>query len=295
MGIFRRGNRGNKVTEQATAGEADEATADRMGTERPDEDPSAVAESAVAEHAVADGELTSDVADDGGTDDPDPAPAAAGSEPVSRADGPFDRSEVPGPDGRLELGSLWVRGLPGVDLRLEIDQETQSMIAVTAMLGESTVQLQAFAAPRSEGIWDDIRAEIGASITGQGGSVEEVRGPLGPELQTRMPGRGPDGRTAFSPTRFLGVDGPRWFLRAVLSGPAAVDPDAAQPLLDLVCDTVVVRGEEAMAPRELLALALPDDVVAAPPDGAAQDEPEDGRSAEDLNPFERGPEITEIR
>ena len=27
--------------------------------------------------------------------------------------------------------------------------------------------------------------------------------------------------------RFMGVDGPRWFLRAVLSGPAATDTDEA--------------------------------------------------------------------
>jgi hypothetical protein len=53
-----------------------------------------------------------------------------------------------------------------------------------------------------------------------------------------------------------------------------------------VRDVVVVRGGEAMAPRELLPLRLPDAAAAPAP------EPE-GRPP--LDPFERGPEITEIR
>jgi hypothetical protein len=205
----------------------------------------------------------------------------------SRAAGPFDRSEVEDTEGRLDLGSLWLAGIPGMELRLEVDQEADTVVGVTAVLGESAVQLQAFAAPRSEGIWEEIRGEIAASITRQGGTAEDTVGPLGVELQTRMPGQDGNGRTVFSPARFLGVDGPRWFLRAVLSGRAAIDPDAAEPLIDVVRATVVVRGDEPMAPRDLLPLTLPDA-------GAPEPEQEPART-DDLTPFERGPEITEIR
>jgi hypothetical protein len=205
----------------------------------------------------------------------------------SRAAGPFDRSEVEDTEGRLDLGSLWLAGIPGMELRLEVDQEADTVVGVTAVLGESAVQLQAFAAPRSEGIWEEIRGEIAASITRQGGTAEDTVGPLGVELQTRMPGQDGSGRTVFSPARFLGVDGPRWFLRAVLSGRAAIDPDAAEPLIDVVRATVVVRGDEPMAPRDLLPLTLPDA-------GAPEQEQEPART-DDLTPFERGPEITEIR
>lgn len=228
--------------------------------------------------------------------------AAAGRDLPVEADrgpadvhGPFDRTEVDGLDGRLDLGALWMTGAAGMELRLEVEQESQNVVGVTAVLGESAVQLQAFAAPRTEGIWDDIRTEIAASITSQGGTADETSGPFGAELLARMPGQGPDGRTVFSPARFLGIDGPRWFLRAVLSGRAAIDEDAASALLEVVRATVVVRGDEAMAPRELLTLKLPDQ-----PDPAAQDEA-DGVLATaapalaDLKPFERGPEITEIR
>ena len=207
--------------------------------------------------------------------------------------GPFDRAEVDGLDGRLDLGALWMTGVAGMELRLEVEQDSQSVVGVTAVLGESAVQLQAFAAPRTEGIWDDIRAEIAASITSQGGTADETSGPLGTELQARMPGQAPDGRTVFSPARFVGVDGPRWFLRAVLSGRAAIDEDAASALLDVVRATVVVRGDAAMAPRELLALKLPDQAGSATQD-VVEDEPATP-SVADLKPFERGPEITEIR
>jgi hypothetical protein len=209
--------------------------------------------------------------------------------------GPFDRTEVDGLEGRLDLGALWITGLPGMELRLEVEQESQSVVGVTAVLGESAVQLQAFAAPRSEGIWDDIRTEIAASITSQGGTADVTSGPFGTELLARMPGQGPDGRTVFSPARFVGVDGPRWFLRAVLSGRAAIDEDAASALLDVVRSTVVVRGVEAMAPRELLALKLPDQEDPSVHDEAADEPATAAPALSDLNPFERGPEITEIR
>ena len=50
---------------------------------------------------------------------------------------------------------------------------------------------------------------------------------------------------------------------------------------------VVVRGQDPMAPRELLTLTLPTEAQPV----EAPDEP----SAPELNPFERGPEITEVR
>ena len=108
---------------------------------------------------------------------------------------------------------------------------------------------------------------------------------------------GPDGRKQENVVRFMGVDGPRWFLRAVISGPAATDADQASPLVEIVRSTVVVRDEEARPPREALPLQVP-----AAPDADAVEEPASDdeseaapRSAADLRPFERGPEITEVR
>ena len=214
---------------------------------------------------------------------------------LDRTGGPFDVTEVDGRDGRVDLGALWMRGVAGMELRLEIDQESQQVNAATAVLEDSALQLQAFAAPRSGGLWDEIRGEIAAAVETQGGTAEEHEGSLGTELRTRMPSAGPDGRTVFAPATFLGVDGPRWFLRGVLSGRAAIDEGAATALVDVFRAAVVVRGTEPMAPRELLPLALPRDAEAAAAAEAADADAADEAERTSLDPFDRGPEITEVR
>ena len=228
-------------------------------------------------------------------DDDETEVEEATSPPVDRTDGPFDVTEVEGRDGRVDLGALWMRGVPGMELRLEIDQATQLVNAATAVLEDSALQLQAFAAPRSGQLWDEIRAEIAAAVETQGGTAEEHVGSLGVELRTRMPSAGPDGRTVFAPATFLGVDGPRWFLRGVLSGRAAIDESAATTLVEVFKAAVVVRGTEPMAPRELLPLALPREAEAAAAAETAALDAEDEAERTSLDPFQRGPEITEVR
>jgi hypothetical protein len=218
------------------------------------------------------------------------------AEPVAEPDrfdrsrGPFDLSETDASEPRLDLGSLRIGPVDGMELRLEIDSEQQTVTSAVAVIGDSAAQLQAFAAPRSGGLWAEIREEIAVSITNQGGTAEQAPGPLGPELRTRMPQAGPGGRTVYAPARFVGVDGPRWFLRAVFSGQAAIADDAAAPLYDFVREAVVVRGDSPMAPREMLPLQLPN-AEQTGDETEGESEPE----AADLNPFERGPEITEVR
>ena len=284
MSIFRRG----KKAEQAESAPEAEAT-----PAVPPGDDNASGEGE-ATPAVADGPASAVADEQASPVTADGAPGTPG-EAASSAAGPYDSAEVEDLGGRLDLGSLWVVGVPGMELRLEIEETTSNVVGVTAVLADSAVQLQAFAAPKTMGIWDDIRSEIAESIVSQGGTADEERGVLGTELRTRMPSAGPDGRTVFAPARFVGVDGPRWFLRAVFSGRAAIDDDAAVTLFDVVRGTVVVRGEAAMAPRELLPLRLPQEVAEPGEPGAEGTEDEGGPSGDDLKPFERGPEITEIR
>ncbi|HET8594531.1 MAG TPA: DUF3710 domain-containing protein [Intrasporangium sp.] len=209
---------------------------------------------------------------------------------VRSGQGPWDREDVTDESEYLNLGSIWLKGVPGMELRLEVNEQEQQITGVTAVLGESAVQLQAFAAPRTEGVWVEIRNEIAATITDSGGTAEVLTGEFGEELQTRMPQAGPDGRTMFVPARFIGVDGPRWFLRAVVSGRAAIEPAAAAPVHEVIRTVVIDRGGEAMPPRELLPLRLPDTATTEP--GPEQS---GAPRLDDLNPFERGPEITEVR
>ena len=215
----------------------------------------------------------------------DGAPASPSSD---RTSGPWDVSEVddPAANGRVNMGGMWIRIVEGLEVRVEADEGTAQVLAVTLVLDDGALQLQPFAAPRNEGIWDEVRAEIRMGVTRDGGTADEVEGPLGMELRTKVQVRSQDGSSGVEPARFLGVDGPRWFLRGVLTGRPAVTPESDEALVALFRDVVVVRGSGPMAPREPIPLALPTDAPATP------DEVED--DDDHLSPFTRGPEITEI-
>jgi hypothetical protein len=215
--------------------------------------------------------------------------ASAELQPPSRDNGPWDVSEVGDSEGagdRIDLGGMWLPGREGLELRLDVDESTQTVTGVTVLLRDGTLQVQPFAAPRKEGIWEGVRAEIAAGITSQGGTASIQDGPFGPEVDAKIPVQLPDGSSGMQAARFFGVDGPRWFLRGVISGAAYADREIAEALESLFRDVVVVRGGDPMAPRDPLPLHLPR--PHAEPAGA---EPE----RDQLNPFKRGPEITEVR
>jgi Protein of unknown function (DUF3710) len=92
------------------------------------------------------------------------------------------------------------------------------------------------------------------------------------------------------PLRFLGADGPRWFLRGLITGPAAMDEGLARPLEDIFADVVVVRGEHAEPPRKPLEIQLPEEARQV-----LETQMAEAQEQNLLNPFERGPEITETR
>ena len=222
----------------------------------------------------------------------DAADAEDDSDPVEpdRPTGPWDVEDAPEDEVvRLDLGSMRIPGTPGTEIQVNLDEAGGSVIAVTAVHGESTLQLQAFAAPRREGIWAEVRRELAAEITKDGGLADAEEIPIGTSLKAQLPFPQPGGGAALASVRFIGCDGPRWFLRGVLTGPAAADLALAEPLLGVFTGTVVVRGNEAHAPREALPLRLPDAV--------AQATDADGRPM-DRDPLDisgTGQQITEIR
>lgn len=222
-----------------------------------------------------------DTNDDARSDEGDPG-AIAGAP----ASGPYDVADKPSEEGYVDLGALRIAAAEGLQLRLEVEEKTQRVVAVTLDLNGSSLQLQAFAAPRSDTLWDDIREQIGKSVGSQGGTVDELEGVFGTELLAKVPAQAQDGSKGFRVARFVGVDGPRWFLRGVFGGPAAMDPAAAGPLEEVFRNVVVVRGEQPLPPRDLLQLRLPRDSSPLPRPGAATSD----RPA----PPERGPEISTI-
>jgi hypothetical protein len=188
---------------------------------------------------------------------------------VEETAGPWDSADAP-EDGvpRIDLGSIRLPGLAGTDLRVELNQQ-QKVIGATLRSGESLLQVSAFAAPRAGGIWDSVRQDLATSASGQGGSLKEVEGPFGPELAGTIvtappaqPGQATPPQPARRAARFLGVDGPRWFLRGLITGPAAETAEAATVLESAFRGIVVVRGTEPMPVREQLPLTLPPQAAA---------------------------------
>ena len=197
---------------------------------------------------------------------------------VSREGGPWDLSEVSDDSERIDFGALQFLPREGLEVQVQVDQESGQVLFVTAVLGDAAAQMHVFAAPRTNGIWSEVRAEIKVGIIASGGLVEEAVGIFGPELRARVP-QGPG--STMQPARFIGVDGPRWFLRAILLGEAALPGDGAAAIEEVVRSVVVVRGKEAMAPREQIPLHVPGHESGSPIAG--------------IDPFVRGPEITEVR
>lgn len=176
-------------------------------------------------------------------------------------DGPHDITEQPELGPRADFGALRLPAVQGMDLRLEMNKKTKAVTSVTLGTLGSQVQVQAFAAPRSAGLWREIRTEIAESVREKGGTADEHKNLFGVDLLTRMPSTTSDGRTTQVPVRFIGVDGPRWFLRVVVNGPAATQEQALGQILSLIRRIVVTRDEEARPPREVLPLTPPPDVA----------------------------------
>ena len=151
----------------------------------------------------------------------------------------------------------------GLQLRLEVDERAKRVVAVTLDFEGSLLQVQAFSAPKTSGLWHKVRSEISAQLSSQGARVEEARGELGPELVAVSPVPAEQGGGTRT-VRFVAVDGPRWMLRGVIMGAAAEDAQARARVIELFRDMVVVRGDQPMPPSELLQLQVPAGVAQNP-------------------------------
>jgi Protein of unknown function (DUF3710) len=239
-----------------------------------------------------------DELDTGEGDDQEPAGSTApGGEPghghadqQDQGSGPWDGARSFPQRERMDFGSLLVPAYEGI--RVEVEMAEGTGVCVTVLRGDSALQLMAFAAPKTSGLWDEVRQEFAAEVAKSGGDSREAQGPFGLELHARVHPAGEGARhRQLEPVRFLGVDGPRWFLRGMIRGPAARRPELARPLEELFADVVVVRGDHPAPPGDLLEIRLPEDMRQALAEQFEQESPGQGLP----NPFERGPEITETR
>jgi hypothetical protein len=219
------------------------------------------------------------------------AGAAAGGEPAGA--GPWDAGASYPEQQRVDLGSLHVPVQPDQQIQLELTDDQSQIVAVGVATEQGRLQVRALAAPKSGGLWDDERGGVVDAIAQAGGESWEADGPFGTEIRAQEQPEPGSGMTGPQPARYIGVDGPRWLLCAKISGPAAADPELAKPLEEVLAGIVVVRGDHPVPPRDLLEIQLPPEMRQALAEQIA--EAAEAQGPESLNPFERGPEITETR
>jgi hypothetical protein len=166
--------------------------------------------------------------------------------------GPFDVAEpgAAGCAGGLDFGSLRVPLPSRAQLQVE-EGAGQLLRAVHVLVPTGRVSLSALAAPRSGPLWRDLAEEIAESLAKDGARVRSEWGDWGREVQAGS-------RGALS--RFIGVDGPRWMLYGVATGPAEGADELAETLREMIRHTVVTRGADPLPVKTVLPLRLPEDL-----------------------------------
>jgi len=260
--IFRRGK---KKDEPAADGPA----AGELGAEA---DAIDLPASSTAEPVPA---LPGDSAADPDTPEPEPLDLAALDAGNWRTSGPYDVSEVDleadadEDEPRIDLGSMILTGFPGAELRLQVAEETGQIVSAMLISESSALELGAYAAPRSGGLWAELRDDMIGGATEAGGDASLAHGPFGVELRRLLPVTTPEGEEGYQPSRMWVVEGPRWLLRGIVYGEAALTDGVEPPVAELLTAyrrVIVRRGEEAMAPGDLLPLSMPENLVAAEPE-----------------------------
>ena len=176
--------------------------------------------------------------------------AAEQDEAEQSGKGPWDSldPEAPDTDEYLDIGALMLPFLKGSELRLKANSQTGDVLGATITYKSSSLELEPFAAPKSLGLWDEVRADLLKANP----SCKEVDGVFGKELTLPVKVKGKN-----LLTRVVGVDGPRWMLRGIFSGPAAKGGKEKDVLDGYLADLVVVRGDEPLAPRDLVPMHAP--------------------------------------
>ena len=196
----------------------------------------------------------------------------------ARPHGPWDVSELDDRPShtaaRLDLGGVRIRPVAGMKVQMQVDKNSGQATSVMLVSDQGALQLMVIAAPKSKPLWPQTMRALRSDADRRGGSAQDGKGPWGPVLRMALPATTSDGKQGVQPSVVLGIDGPRWLLRATLIGRAAVDQEQMNRMMAIVQDTVVVRGDQPMAPGEVIALTPPPrpagDESAAQAEGAAE-------------------------
>jgi hypothetical protein len=178
--------------------------------------------------------------------------------PVAWTSGPYDVDDLdPGLAAvdRVDFGAVRLPVPPGGEVTVE--PEEGRLQAVHVMLPAGRLSVSALAAPRSERLWPDLAREIDESLRDGGATVRSFTGEWGRELHAH---------TGEASSVFVGVDGPRWMLYGVATGPTSATAELDTALRRMLQNAVVVRGRAPYPVRTVLPLTVPAHLAGVPSD-----------------------------
>jgi hypothetical protein len=189
------------------------------------------------------------------TDPAEEAPA----EPA-QLQGPYDEDSMP-PEAaaveRVDLGSLLIPPVDGLELRLQVDEASGAIAAILLTAEDGALELRAFAAPRNVDLWAEVWPQLEADVAQRGGQSAQREGTFGTELVCQLGVTMPDGTQGVQPSRIVGINGDRWLLRATFLGRPAMEVEAGEAWEQVLRYVVVRRGKGAMPKGEALPLVMP--------------------------------------
>ncbi|MGB3353866.1 MAG: DUF3710 domain-containing protein, partial [Mycobacterium sp.] len=185
-------------------------------------------------------------------------PEVTAADTDEELDGPFDIDDFDDPAvaavARLDLGSVLIPMPDAGQVQVELSNTgVPSAIWVVTENGRFTIA--AYAAPKSAGLWREVASELADSLRKDVPKVGIEDGPWGREVV----GVGADNAGV---VRFIGVDGYRWMIRCVVSGPHDRIGALAEQAREALADTVVRRGDTPMPVRTPLPIQLPEPMAA---------------------------------
>ena len=76
--------------------------------------------------------------------------------------GPWDIDEDNAPDfdEYMSLGAFYIPFVRGIQLRIKASRADNTLLGATVTIGRSSLELEAFAAPKTLGLWDDVREDL---------------------------------------------------------------------------------------------------------------------------------------
>ena len=172
------------------------------------------------------------------------------------------------PQGQTGLAEIAVAESGPLDFSQLSDDQLSSYVDFGALLvprlarlGVAGAEVMVVAAPKSKGLWQELREEIETEARKQGAKVTTSQGSFGPEIHVQMSAQTAAGQSGNLQMRYVGIDGPNWFMRVIFTGD--IDPHHADvaELEAALRHFVVVRGSQPLTPRSIVPIVLPDDLV----------------------------------